>query len=64
MNNDEKLLKKEILSSLLALSDGKITISDAEKIVSAIRIDMSNPYLMHKCPNWFAKDILSRLKPF
>ena len=64
MNNDEKLLKKEILSSLLALSNGKITISDAEKIVSAIRIDMNNPYLMHKGPNWFAKDILSRLKPF
>lgn len=62
MNNDEKLLKKEILSSLLALSDGKITISDAEKIVSALQININNPYVMHQGPNWFAKEILKRFK--
>lgn len=61
MKSDEEIVKEEILSSLLRLGKDRLTVEQAEIIVSKLKIDTNNSFLMHKGPNWFAKEILKKI---
>lgn len=58
------LLSNELSEALLKFSSNKISVSMADKIadVALKNIDFSNSALSHKGINWYAKDLLKRMK--
>lgn len=57
-------LKRDLVSSLTLLSNGKLNVDLARKIAekSINKIDLNNSALVHKGTNWYAREILSSIK--
>lgn len=59
-----EFLTNQLAEALIKFSEKRLDSSKAYKIASVVldKIDFSNPTLSHKGINWFAKDLLKRIR--
>jgi hypothetical protein len=58
------LLTNQLADALVKYSDKRLSSDIAEKVanIALKNVDFSNSTLAHKGINWFAKDLLKRIK--
>jgi len=61
--NDVLGIQRELAITLVSLSNGMLTISDAEAYSEQVmeKYDFNNSALTHKGVNWMAQEILSKI---